>query len=179
MPAGERTNNSLAGPDSTVIGVGHFLGPEEERAGACLYRPLADVEGHLALEDVETLVLEVVDVEQTLFLGELRNEYLYQGVPTVGLLPRGLDGGQPAHPPPRLAFPRTQREGQLCGFFSGEHGPPSAALGLLSTTSCVPPVPRHQLITLRQCKMIGDMIYPMGAAVKRKPNLLAKSLRIR
>src|SRR5918997_457972 len=104
-------------------GVGDVLGAEEERAGPRLYRLVANVEGHLAFEDVEALVLEVVDVQQTLLHRELRNEYLYQGVATVGLLPRGLDGGQPAHPPPPLAFPRIQLDGPARGFFSGEHGP--------------------------------------------------------
>ena len=60
----------------------------------CLYHLFAHVEGHLAFEDVEALVLEMMDVQQPLFSGKLRNQYLHQAVPAVGLLPRGLDGGQ-------------------------------------------------------------------------------------
>src|SRR5829696_4869617 len=105
-------------------GVGNVLGPEEVRAGARLYRLLAHVEGHLAFQDVETFVFEVVEVQQTLFHREFRNEYLHQGIVPAGLLLGGFDGGQPAHPPHRLAFSRVESEDPAHGFFlcSVEHG---------------------------------------------------------
>jgi hypothetical protein len=44
--------------------VGHVLGAEDERAGPRLYRLLAYLEGHLAFEDVEGLVLLAVQVQR-------------------------------------------------------------------------------------------------------------------
>src|SRR5215210_9233016 len=58
--------------------VGNLLGTEEKRAGLRLYGLISYVEGHLAFEDVEAFVLEVVDVQWT--REAIRCEYFYQSV---------------------------------------------------------------------------------------------------
>src|ERR671913_1893479 len=55
--------------------VGNLLGTEEKRAGLRLYGLISYIEGHLAFEDVEAFVLEVVDVQRT--REALGSEYLY------------------------------------------------------------------------------------------------------
>ena len=78
----------------------------------CLYRLLAYVKGHLAFQDVEAFILEVMDVVHAV---ALRSEYLYQRVPSVGLLPRSFYGGQCPKLPPRFPFARVVCEGPACG----------------------------------------------------------------
>src|SRR5215210_1007448 len=102
--------------------VGNLLWTEEERAGPRLYGLISHVEGHLAFEDPEAFVLEVVDVQRT--REAFGGEYLYQGVAPAGLLGRGLYGGQHPYPPQRLAFSRLVREGPARGIFLRlERGP--------------------------------------------------------
>src|ERR671921_1682429 len=54
--------------------VGNLLGTEEKRAELRLYGLISYVEGHLAFEDAEAFVLEVVDVQRT--REAIRGEYL-------------------------------------------------------------------------------------------------------
>src|SRR5215217_8243679 len=89
--------------------VGNLLRTQEKRAGLGLYGLISYVEGHLAFEDIEALVLEVVDVQRT--REAFGSAYLYQSVLPTGLLSCGLDGGQHPYPPQRLAFSRLVREG--------------------------------------------------------------------
>ena len=53
-----------------------------------LYRLLTHVESHLAFEDVEAFVLLVMDVQYCPVA--IGSEYLYQRVPSAGLLPCSL-----------------------------------------------------------------------------------------
>src|SRR4028118_2209994 len=138
QPRGREQEQQPSRPRVHREGVGYVLGPEEERAGARLYRPIAHVEGHLPLEDVEAFVLKVMDVEHTV---TLRNEYLYQRVPSVGLLRGGLDGGQPSKPPPRLSFPRIQREDATLALFRCSVGHDSLPRSVLTRRHCAFPFP--------------------------------------
>src|SRR5215204_6555414 len=86
-----------------------------------LYDLIAHVEGQLAFEDPEALVLSVVAV--SLKKKTIGGEYLYHRIAPAGLLPVSLHGGQQTDPPPRFAFARPQRKNPARGVFCVERDP--------------------------------------------------------
>ena len=91
--------------------MGDVPGAEDEGTGSRLYRLLADVEGHLALEDVEGLVLLAVKVERGSC--PFGFEDLNDRVEVTRLLACGLYGGKTAGPPPRVPLAVLKPEDPL------------------------------------------------------------------
>src|SRR4030095_8911967 len=80
---------------------------EDVVARARLDGLVADLEGEIALEDPEPLIVPVMDVKRCLgagVLGSLADRHLAAGVGGCG-----LDFGQRAEPPACLAFVRADR----------------------------------------------------------------------
>ncbi len=89
--------------------MGDIARPEDVVARACLDRRVADLEPDVALEDPEPFVLTVMDVQRRLgagVLGHLHDRHLAAGVGGGG-----LDLGQGAEPPARLALSLADRRG--------------------------------------------------------------------
>src|SRR5215208_3231261 len=101
-----------AAPMADREAVGDVARPEDEVASARLDRLIADLEGDFALEDPESLVVTVMDVERRLragVFGHLHDRHLAARVGGGG-----LDLRERPEPPARLALvladrPRLQR----------------------------------------------------------------------
>src|SRR5215218_8050991 len=95
------------------VAVRDVPGPKEKRSGKGLYSFVSDLKRQLSLEDPESLVLVMVQMEWCLLT--LRLDHLDERVVPTCLLARGLDGGQgDAKPPPRLTFSILEPEGPAC-----------------------------------------------------------------
>src|SRR5918998_2171005 len=133
----------LCRPRLHGVAVRDVFGTEEERSGGGLHRLRAHLERQFTLENPEAFVFAVVDVERLLALGL---DHLDEGVAPVGLLARGLDGGQAAHPPPRFSLAFPEPEGPARGAIVLVHRPllslvPAGLLLRRRRTDDLAPVP--------------------------------------
>ena len=87
--------------------VRHAFGAERERAGLQRQLRVRDPDGHLAIEDVEPLLLLGMDVPRR--ADTRRNEDLEQTVPPARVLPANLDRLKHPEQPERLALVLVQQ----------------------------------------------------------------------